>query len=204
MLVVDTYISQAISILSLKMSDPAAAAAAAPSAKKVNVAKKSNKAKTVKKGGPKFADMIVAAIVAMKAKNGSSRQAIQKYIPENNKVGDNARRLINAALKRGLKNGTLINPNRAKGSYKVAEVKKGSSKPKRPKKSPASKKGKKPAAAKKPAKKPKKKVAKKVAKKPAGKPVAKPVKPVAKKPAAKKAKKAAPKKEAGAKKVAKK
>ena len=178
------------------MSDPAAAAAASPSAKKV-VDKKSKAKPVVRKGpkGPTYSDMAVAAIVALKGKRGSSRPAILKYLQANNKVGDNARKLLNTCLAKGLKSGVLIHPPRAPGCYKLADkpkvrkekvtarkVKKGKSKTKAPKKA------KKPAAAKKPANKPKKKAAKKA------------TKPVAKKPAAKKAKKA-PKKKAQAKKA---
>ena len=156
---------------------------------------------------PPYADMIIAAILALKERNGSSRQAIEKYIKANYKVGEVGSHL-KMALKRGVTSGKLVHTKGvgASGSFKVAKEEK---KEKKPKKKPAAKKSaakpKKPAA-KKAAKKP---AAKKTAKKPAAvkKPAAK--KPAVKKPAAKKpaAKKPAAKKPAAkkpAKKVAKK
>lgn len=152
---------------------------------------------------PKYIDMIVAAIVALKERTGSSRQAIVKYIKANYKVGDNADVHVKMALKRGVASGALSQPKGtgASGSFKV--VKKAE-----PKKKPAAKKpaAKKPAAKKTAAKKstPKKKPAakkassaKKAAKKPAKKPAKK---AAAKKPAAKKT----PKKKTTAAKKAKK
>ena len=132
---------------------------------------------------PKYSEMIAAAIVSLKERNGSSRQAIVKYIAANYKVSESAGTHIKLALKRGVAGGALKQTKGAgaSGSFKVAE------KPK-PAKKPAAKKpaAKKPAA-KKAAKKP---AAKKAAKKPAAKKAAK--KPAAKKPATKKpAKKAA-------------
>ena len=150
---------------------------------------------------PKYIDMITAAIVALKERTGSSRQAIVKYIKANYKVADNADTHVKMALKRGVASGALAQPKGtgASGSFKV--VKKAESKKKPAAKKPAAKKpaAKKPAAKKPkkstpkkktPAKKskstPKKKTAakKKTAKKPAAKKVTK--KPAAKKPAAKK------------------
>ena len=45
---------------------------------------------------PKYAEMITAAIVALKERNGSSRQAIEKYVKANYKVGDKASMSIKA------------------------------------------------------------------------------------------------------------
>ena len=160
---------------------------------------------------PKYIDMISAAIAALKERNGSSRQAIVKYISSNYTVGDSANVHVKLALKRGVTAGVLaqVKGTGASGSFKL--VKK--AEPKKPKaKKPAAKKP--AAAAKKPtpkkkatkkaatpkkAKKPAKKAssAKKAAKKPAAK---KPVKkPAAKKPAAKKAVKKTPKKKSAKK-----
>ena len=154
---------------------------------------------------PKYIDMIVAAITALKERSGSSRQAILKYLQDNYKVGESANTHLKLALKRGVAGGALkqVKGAGASGSFKVGE------KPKAPKKKPVAKKP----AAKKPAKKPaaKKPAAKKAAakKKPAAKkPAPKKAaakKPAAKKPAAKKpAKKAPAKKKPAAKKTAKK
>jgi hypothetical protein len=154
---------------------------------------------------PKYIDMIKAAILALKERTGSSRQAIVKYIKANYKVGENADVHTKLALKRGVVSGELSQPKGtgASGSFKViakkTEVKK---KPvaKKPaaKKAPAKKSTpkKKPAAKKSAKGTPKKKTASKKkpasAKKPAAKKAAK--KPAAKKPAAKKATKKTPKK----------
>ena len=144
---------------------------------------------------PKYIDMVTAAIVALKERSGSSRQAIVKYISANYNVSESAGNHVKLALKRGVAAGVLNQPKGtgASGSFKVAKVEK------KPAKKPAAKKpaAKKPAAkkpaAKKPAAKktPKKKTPKK-AKKATPKKAAK--KPAAKKPAAKKAAKKTPKK----------
>ena len=157
---------------------------------------------------PKYIDMITAAISALKERNGSSRQAIVKYISANYKVGDNANVHVKLALKRGVASGALAQPKGtgASGSFKV--VKKAEPKKKPAAKKPAAKKpaAKKPAAKKTSKSTPKKKTAKKStpkkktaakkkpasAKKPAAKKAAK--KPAAKKPAAKKPAKKTPKK----------
>lgn len=164
---------------------------------------------------PKYSEMVVAAITTLKERNGSSRQAIVKYIKANYKVSDNCDTHIKQALKKGVTAGVLAQPKGtgASGSFKV--IKK-AAEPK--KKKPVAKK---PAAAKKttpkkksapkkktPAKKatkstPKKKAASK-AKKPASAKKAAAKKPaakkVAKKPAAKKAAKKTPTKKKPAKK----
>ena len=144
-------------------------------------AKKAEKAKSKPKPAehPKYSDMIAAAIVALKERSGSSRQAILKYISANYKVGDHAGTHLKLALKRGVTSGALkqVKGTGASGSFKVAD------KPKVAKKKPAAKKP----AAKKTPKKAKKATPKKAAKKPAAKKPAK--KPAAKKPAKKVAKK---------------
>jgi hypothetical protein len=168
---------------------------------------------------PKYIDMIKTAINVLKERNGSSRQAIVKYIKGNYKVGDSADVHVKLALKRGVASGELSQTKGtgASGSFKVVKepakvVKKPAAK-KPPAKKPAAKKpaAKKPATKKPATKKPAtkktatKKTAKKpAAKKPAKKPATKPKKPAAKKPLAKKpaAKKTA--KKPAAKKVAKK
>lgn len=163
---------------------------------------------------PKYIVMIQAAVSALKERNGSSRQAIIKYIKANYNVRENCDSNIKMALKKGVVDGTLtqVKGTGASGSFKLAKLAKPAPKPKKeaPAKKPATKK---PAAKKTtkktPTKKPakatskktptKKKPAKKAtsAKKPAAK---KAKKPVAKKPAAKKAKKTPTKKKPAAKK----
>ena len=159
---------------------------------------------------PKYIDMVLAAIGTLKERNGSSRQAITKYILANYKVSDACTTHIKLALKRGVTAGALMQPKGtgASGSFKLPKPVPKAKKPaaKKPAaKKPAAKKStpakKKPAAKKTVAKKTptKKKPAKKAtsAKKPAAK---KAKKPVAKKPAAKKTAKKTPIKKKAAKK----
>ena len=160
---------------------------------------------------PPYSEMIKAAIVALKERGGSSRQAIEKYIKANYKVGEVGPHL-KTALKRGVAGGKLVHTKGvgASGSFKVPkEEKKAPKKPAKKPKKPAAKKAVKKPAAKKPAakKKPTKKIAvKKPSKKSSPKKTAA-KKPAAKKAAAKKTKKPAAKKPAkktAAKKTAKK
>ena len=165
---------------------------------------------------PKYIDMVTTAIGTLKERNGSSRQAITKYILANYKVSDACTTHIKLALKRGVVAGTLIQPKGtgASGSFKLpkpvpkakkpAAKKPAAKKPAAKKSSPAKKKpaaAKKTAAKKTPTKKKPAAAAKKAtsAKKPAAKKAKKPV--AAKKPAAKKTAKKTPiKKKAAAKK----
>ena len=158
---------------------------------------------------PKYIDMVKAGIAALKERNGSSRQAIGKYITAQYKVGEKINFHLNKALKSGVTAGVLLQKKGtgASGSFKLAEVK-AAKKAAKPKKAAA--KAKKPAAKKvkkTPKKAPKKKAAKSSPKKAAKKAVKKPAakKAPAKKPAAKKApaKKAAAKKPAAKKAVKK-
>ncbi|CAD5110910.1 unnamed protein product [Dimorphilus gyrociliatus] len=165
--------------------------------------KKAPKAAKPKKvaSHPKYSVMIGAALSALKERNGSSRQAILKYIMANYSVGDEktANNHLKLALRAGVKNNSLKQSKGtgASGSFKLADKVKGE-KPKKAKKEPAEKKKKvtkkaesspkKTEAKKKPAaKKPKEAKPKKapVKKSPAKK--AKAPKKTAKKPAAKKA-----------------
>ena len=127
---------------------------------------------------PKYEDMVKAAILALKDRNGSSVPAIAKYVGSNFKLPGNFKKILSTQLKNLVKSGKLV---KVKASYKLGEALKKA--PKKPKKKAAPKK-----------KKPKAKKA--------------PKKPKAKKPKAKKAKKApkkkAPKKKAPKKKAAKK
>lgn len=184
------------------MSDAAAAPVAVPAKK--TPAKKA-KAPVKPAEHPKYIDMIVSAITALKERSGSSRQAILKYVKGNYKVGDNVDVHLKMALKRGVTGGKLVQKKGtgASGSFKVAEKTVVKKKPAA--KKPAAKKSPKKAAKKPAAKKatPKKAAKKPAAKKPAAK--KSPKKPAAKKPAAKKpaaAKKATPKKKPAAKKPA--
>merc|ERR1712066_990370 len=168
-----------------KMTDAATAAAAKPKAAKPKKASKSK----APAAHPTYIKMVSAAIAALKERNGSSRQAVLKYIMANYKLGSD-QKPVNSRLKVALRNGTakgvlkhVGKSTGANGSFKLAE--KAAAKPKKAT-SPKKKAAKKAASPKKKAAaKPKKSPAKKAAKKPAAKKT--PVKKAAKKPAAKKA-----------------
>jgi hypothetical protein len=131
---------------------------------------------------PKYEDMVKAAILALKDRNGSSVPAIAKYLGSNFKLPGNFKKILSTQLKNLVKSGKLL---KVKASYKLGEALKKA--PKKPKKkaAPKKKKAKKAKKAKKPkAKKAKKPKAKKAPKKKAAKKKAAP-----KKKAAKKAKK---------------
>ena len=162
------------------------------------VAKTPTKAKAPKKAAdhPTYAVMISAAIVALKDRKGSSKQAIEKYICANYKVGPRYAGPFKMALKKGVETGALVQTKGvgASGSFKLAKVEKPAVKKPAAKK-PAAKKpaAKKPAVKKVAAKKSPKKVVKKpAAKKAAPKKTVKKASPkkVVKKPAAKKTTKA--------------
>ena len=148
------------------------------------------KAKTPSR--PTFTVMVRKAIANLKERNGSSRQAIEKWIIANYGVEKGGHHL-RLALKKGVEAGTLIQAKGvgANGSFKLKKV----AEPKKPAKKVMKKKA--------PAKKStatKKKVAKKVPKVSAGKKTTATKKAPAKKTVA--AKKPAAKKAAPAKKVA--
>merc|ERR1712183_1031959 len=130
---------------------------------------------------PPYANMIVAAIKALKDKKGSSRQAIPKYVVANNKVADADKAAVRVKLAlRKLVAAKKVVPAAAAGKKGAGSFKLPAKEPAA--KKPKAKKAKKPKAAKKPAAK---KAAKPKAKKAAKSKAAK--KPAAKKPAAKKA-----------------
>ncbi|KAH7029202.1 uncharacterized protein B0I36DRAFT_325253 [Microdochium trichocladiopsis] len=142
-----------------------------------------------------YQDMITDAIVALKERNGSSRQQLKKYVRANNTitVSDNMfDSLFNKALKAGVDKGTFEQPKGPSGGTKLSKKKKEDT-AKAAKKEAAPKPAKKEAA-------PKKAAPKKVA---AAKKETTEKKPAAKKAAApKKETKAAAPKKAAAKKEA--
>ena len=161
---------------------------------------------------PTFAVMIAAAIAELKERKGSSRQAIEKYIAANYKVGPKYTGPLKQALKKGVEKGTFIQTKGvgASGSFRIAKpepVKKPAVKKPAAKKTAAKKVTKKAPAKKAPAKKTatKKPAAKKAAtKKAPAKKTASPKKKAPAKKTGKVTKKAAPKKKPAAKKTAKK
>merc|ERR1712048_321795 len=131
-------------------------------------------AKKTKKAAPShppYADMVKAAIVALKDRTGSSAVAIAKYLDGNYKLPETYKKSLSLTLKKLVESGKLV---KVKASYKLGSLKTEPKKKVVKKKTTAARK--KTTAAK-----------KKVAKKP-------------KKPAAKKPKKAAPKKKTAVKK----
>merc|ERR1712117_940770 len=138
---------------------------------------------------PPYIAMVKAAIAALKERNGSSRQAIVKYVMANYKVG-NDQKPVNSRVKMALRNGSAKGVLKhhgkgagANGSFKVAEkAAKATKKPAAKKASPKKKTAAKKAASPKKAKAAPKKAApkkKSPAKKPAAKKAAKPKKKVA-------------------------
>ncbi|CAG8507235.1 8688_t:CDS:2 [Paraglomus occultum] len=109
---------------------------------------------------PPYKEMISAAIHNLKERNGSSRQAIKKYIHANYKsavdfpaphpmqVGDGSDGQINLAIKRGVANGDFLQPKGPSGPVKINK-KPSTAKKEAPKKEPTSKKETKKAAPKK-------------------------------------------------------
>ena len=164
------------------------AKAKSPAKKSLGNAKiKKTSASKIPAAHPMYRDMVKAAILGLKQRGGSSRQAIAKYIAGHYKIGDNSNVHLRLAIKRALASGMLVSPAKHSGTFRLApEAKKPKATPKKKKvtaKKPSAKKAKKPK--KKAA--PKKKATTKKAKKPATK--TKNKKPAAKKPAKKTAKK---------------
>ncbi|KAL3472673.1 linker histone H1 and H5 family-domain-containing protein [Aspergillus californicus] len=102
-----------------------------------------------------YRDMIRAAIVDLKERNGSSRQSIKKYVQSNNKLAPASSNAFdsqfNKAIKTGVEKGEFLQPKGPSGPVKLAK-----------KEAPAKPVAKKPAAAAtKPAAAPKKTATKK-------------------------------------------
>ena len=76
---------------------------------------------------PTYAEMISAAILSLKDRTGSSRQAIAKYVCANYKVdADKAALHLRKALKKGLEDGvfkTARQSGKGAGSFKLVEKK---------------------------------------------------------------------------------
>ncbi|KAK9241251.1 linker histone H1 and H5 family-domain-containing protein [Lipomyces kononenkoae] len=117
---------------------------------------------------PAYKDMIKEAILMLKERNGSSRQALKKYIQANFKTkATNFETQFNAALKRGVQSGEFVQPKGPSGTVKLQKKEAKTTAEKKPvKKAAAAVKTKKAAPA---PKKEKKEVAPKKEKKPAAK-----------------------------------
>ncbi|KAI4655579.1 uncharacterized protein J4E88_001278 [Alternaria novae-zelandiae] len=72
-----------------------------------------------------YIDMVKDAIINLKERNGSSRQAIQKYIQANNKVGNLSdaafRSHVNRAITSGEEKGDFARPKGTSGPVKLAK-----------------------------------------------------------------------------------
>merc|ERR1712055_337097 len=124
-------------------------------AKKRSPSKKRRSTSKKTAAHPAYKDMIKAAIVALKTRGGSSRQAIAKYIGANFKCGDNMNTCLRMAIRRGVASGMLITAAGHSGTFRLApEAKKAPAAAKK-KKTPKKKKAtaKRPAAKKTPKKK---------------------------------------------------
>ena len=177
---------EAMSAVGSPARSPSRARSPSPARAKSPVRKRKVPSKKSASSHPKYAEMISSAILTLKERGGSSRQAIGKYIKANYKVGDNVDSQLKLNLKRMVAKGTLAQAKGkgASGSFKLVKAAAPA------KKKPSAKKAKKPAAkkvkkaaVKKPAKKSPKKAAKKATKKKSPKKVTK--KKAAKKPAKK-------------------
>lgn len=83
------------------MSEAASAPATTPSKPKAKKPRVTGKKPASNK--PKYLEMAIAAIAALKERNGSSRQAINKYILSHYNVSDS--KAVNTHLKLALKRG---------------------------------------------------------------------------------------------------
>ncbi|CAG8499699.1 8674_t:CDS:2 [Funneliformis caledonium] len=72
---------------------------------------------------PKYEDMIRDAIVALKERKGSSRQAIKKYILTTYKLPDNSttNNRLRLAINRGVEKGIFSFPNGPSGTIKLVK-----------------------------------------------------------------------------------
>ena len=81
---------------------------------------------------PKYEEMVKAAIVALKDRNGPSVPAIAKYIGSSFKLPDNYKKILSTQLRNLVASGKLV---KVKASYKLGEaLKKAPKKPKKAKK----------------------------------------------------------------------
>jgi histone H1/5 len=87
-----------------------------------------------------YQDMITDAIVALKDRNGSSRQSLKKYVKANNNITVTEKMfdsLFNKALKSGVEKGAFEQPKGPSGGTKLAKKAPKAAAPKKEKKAPA-------------------------------------------------------------------
>lgn len=70
-----------------------------------------------------YKDMITDAIVSLKERNGSSRQALKKYIQSNHSITVNFDNHFNNALKKGVMAGIFAQPKGPSGPVKIVKTK---------------------------------------------------------------------------------
>jgi len=79
---------------------------------------------------PAYKDMIKDAVLQLKERNGSSRQALKKYIHSNYKINaPNFESLFNTALRRGVQTGDFVQPKGPSGTVKLKKKEVGEKKP---------------------------------------------------------------------------
>ncbi|KAK6461509.1 linker histone H1 and H5 family-domain-containing protein [Scheffersomyces coipomensis] len=72
-----------------------------------------------------YKELISSAIIALKERTGSSRQAIKKYVQSNNNIkAANFDSLFNTALRKGVETGVFLQPKGPSGPVKVAKKEK--------------------------------------------------------------------------------
>ncbi|CAH2354642.1 hypothetical protein CLIB1423_18S00408 [[Candida] railenensis] len=85
----------------------------------------STKTKTSDASKLTYKDMIKTAIVTLKERNGSSRQALKKYVQSNYDIkAANFDSLFNTALRKGVEVGDFLQPKGPSGPVKVAKKEK--------------------------------------------------------------------------------
>ena len=134
-----------------KTGSPAKVAGAKSPTKMAPKRKSPKKSSKTTASHPTYKEMIMGAVMALKQRGGSSRQAIGKYISMNYKVGENYNVHLKMAIKRALASGMLVPAANHSGTFRLNKA---AIAPPKPKKKVTAKK---PAAKK--ATKPKKKVA---------------------------------------------
>lgn len=86
--------------------------------------KKPKKKPARKPDNSTYEQKIISAIEELKERNGSSRQAIKKYIHARFTVSDRADDYINKAIREGVEKGLFIQPKGPSGTVKIDKKKK--------------------------------------------------------------------------------
>ncbi|KAJ5864387.1 Histone H1 [Penicillium soppii] len=93
--------------------------------KKVTSAPKKAASKAAAPAHTSYRDMIKDAIISLKERNGSSRQAIKKYVQSNNKINFSSQSVFDAqfnkAIKAGVEKNEFTQPKGPSGPLKLAK-----------------------------------------------------------------------------------